>query len=79
MIIHVKLFATLLQKVPDAKSGIPFDVELVEGATIADLVRFLSIPDEEVKITFVNGLICPDHHILYPGDQVGIFPPVGGG
>ena len=31
------------------------------------------------KITFVNGIVQPLDWILAAGDDVGIFPPIGGG
>ena len=79
MHVQVKVFATLVRCVPGVKSGVPFDVELPEGAFLGDLVKRLNLPDNEVKIVFVNGRTqCLDFR-LRPGDEVGIFPPVGGG
>jgi len=52
---------------------------LPEGATIADLIHHLNLPAEEVKLAFVNGRARPEDWRLEPGDEVGIFPPVGGG
>ena len=77
--VHVKLFATLRRARPDVPLGQPFDVELPEGATVADLIRELELPDKEVKLIFVNALFRDRDHVLADGDEVGIFPPVGGG
>jgi molybdopterin converting factor small subunit len=77
--VHVKLFATLRRYRPGLGLGEAFPVELQEGATVGDLVRQLDLPAEEVKIVFVNALFRDLDHILADGDELGIFPPVGGG
>lgn len=77
--VQVKLFATLRRARPDVPLGQPFPVELREGATTADLMRTLELPEEEVKLIFVNGRSREPDHVLSDGDEVGIFPPVGGG
>jgi sulfur-carrier protein len=79
MIIQVKLYASLRRFAADGKAGIPFEVDIDEGACLQDLVDCLSIPAGETKIAFVNGLVQDWDWELTPGDQVGIFPPVGGG
>jgi molybdopterin synthase sulfur carrier subunit len=79
MHIQVKLFATLVRCIPGVKSGVPFDVELPDGASISYLVKQLNLPENEVKVAFVNGRTHTLDFLLRPGDEVGIFPPVGGG
>ncbi len=80
MKVKVKLFATLTAFAPHGeKAGEPFIVELPEGSDIDDLWRELGIPPEEVKVSFVSGVARSRHYILHDGDEVGIFPPVGGG
>ena len=77
--VHVKLFATLRHYRPGLGLGEAFPVEVSEGATVGDLVRQLGLPAEEVKIVFVNALFRDLDYVLADGDEVGIFPPVGGG
>ncbi len=79
MRVRVKLFATLRRYVEGAATGIPFDVDLSDGATIADLIKQLNLPAEEVKVAFVNARARPEDWRLEPDDEVGIFPPIGGG
>lgn len=79
MRVQVKVFATLVPHVPNAVSAVPFAVELAEGATIDDLVAQLKLPREDVKLVFVNGQARTPEWVLQPGDELGIFPPVGGG
>jgi molybdopterin converting factor small subunit len=77
--VHTKLFATLRQYRPGLGIGEAFAVELPQGATVGDLVRELGLPQEEVKLVFVNAHYREVEHVLADGDEVGIFPPVGGG
>ncbi|MBC7265123.1 MAG: MoaD/ThiS family protein [Chloroflexi bacterium] len=79
MRVRVKLFATLNRYVEGVRSGTPFEVELPDGATVGDLVNHLNLPREEVKVAFVEGRARPMDWPLKPGDEVGVFPPVGGG
>lgn len=80
MRLRVKLFATLAQFSPvDGLPGTPFEVELPDGASIGDVFRQIGIAEELVKITFVNGIVQTADFVLAPGDDIGIFPPIGGG
>lgn len=80
MHLRVKLFATLAALAPvKGLPGTPFELDLPDGSCLEDLVRRLRLPDDQVKITFVNGIIQSLDWPLSDGDDVGIFPPVGGG
>ena len=83
MIVRAKLFATLRRYAPNAsagaQAGTPFEMDVPDGATLADLVKRLALPADQVKVAFVNGRARPDEWRLEPGDEIGIFPPVGGG
>jgi len=79
MQVRVKLFATLGRYALNGLAGIPFEMELSEGATLGDVVNRLDLPSEEVKVFFVNGRARPKDWILRPGDEVGIFPLIAGG
>lgn len=79
MHITVKLFASLARFAPGGLPGTPFEISLPASAIVQDVVDQLGIPPEETKVTFVNGLIRELDWILKQGDEVGIFPPIGGG
>ncbi|MGQ9492648.1 MAG: MoaD/ThiS family protein [Anaerolineae bacterium] len=79
MRVRVKLYASLSQHRADVSPGQPLEMELPDEATVGDLVNRLKLPQEEVRVAFVNGRA---RHMSWPlqnGDEVGIFPPVGGG
>jgi molybdopterin converting factor small subunit len=79
MIVHVKLFATLRRHYPDLGIGESMPVDLPDGATTEQLIEYLHLPVEQIKIVFVNNIVQREPCVLHDGDQVGIFPPVGGG
>jgi molybdopterin converting factor small subunit len=79
MIIKVKLFATLRKYMPDLKLGGSKDVQIDPGTTIEELYKNLGIPIEEIKLAYVNGIYREPEYILNDGDEIGIFPPIGGG
>jgi sulfur-carrier protein len=55
------------------------EIEIEDGQTIQQVLQGLAIPVEQTRILMVNGraasLECP----LQPGDQLGVFPAIGGG
>ena len=79
MIVRVKLFTALADYVPDIRSGESFKVKVQDKATLSDLLTQLKLPQEEAKLLFVNGLSKSPDHLLQNNDEVGIFPPIGGG
>ncbi len=79
MQIRVKLFATLGRFALNGTPGVPFEMELSEGATIDEVVNELKLPREEVKVFFVNGRARPVDWVLKQDDEVGIFPLIAGG
>jgi molybdopterin synthase sulfur carrier subunit len=79
MKIQLKLYGNLRHLSPGGQAGTPMHIELPDGANLQDLVDHLKIPAEETKVAFVNGIVQVWAYELKPGDQVGIFPPVGGG
>jgi molybdopterin converting factor small subunit len=77
--VEVRLFATLRRQFPHLGVGEAMSVELPDDATVGRLVRELELPEEQVKVVFVNGTVRKEDYGLTDGDEVGIFPPVGGG
>jgi len=79
MRVTVKLFATLSQYGHGKRAGAPIEVELPARSTLRDLSSQLKIPPEATRVAFVNGIIQEPDCKLKEGDQVGMFPPIGGG
>ena len=75
MRISVKCYATLRSYQPDSSQLFP----LSDGSTLADLLKQLDLPSDEVKVAFVNGKHAALDRCLEDGDHVALFPAVGGG
>ena len=74
MRIEARLFATLREG-----RGKVLELELDEGATVADLASRLAIARADVAILLVGGRDADFGRALSDGEVVSIFPPVGGG
>lgn len=70
----IKLFATLRKGRFDV-SGL----DLADGTTISELIRMLNIEKRDAAIIFINGVHGDYDSVIRPGDEVAIFPPIGGG
>jgi sulfur carrier protein ThiS len=83
MKVTLKLYATLRDYLPSHEGGPQAILELPEQATLADALAELAVPVALAHIVLING-----HHVLRPdiaerelhdGDQVAVFPAIGGG
>ena len=88
MKVYVKLYADLVHRLRDSVSasknetfaaGVPFETELTEKSTVADLLAYLKLTKKDAVIVFINGRTRSRDHELAAGDSAGIFPPIGGG
>jgi sulfur-carrier protein len=88
MQVIVRLYATLAHRVAEPiraqqpegiGPGTPITLDLPEGSTLADLAVHLALSQDQVKLIFVNGRSRELEDRLQPGDEVGLFPPIGGG
>lgn len=81
MNITVRLFAGLKceNKELACNGENDFKIELTEELNLEELLNLLGIPTDLAKIVFVNGLLQPLTYTITDGDEVSIFPPVGGG
>jgi molybdopterin converting factor small subunit len=88
MKIYVKLFANLVQKVTKnckapniqgMRAGALIEIELPKDSTVVDLLTFLTLEKDRAIIAYVDGRLQNSDYHLGEGDQVGIFPPLGGG
>ena len=70
----IKLFATL-QK---GRFNIS-ELELHDGTSISELIKILKIDEKDAAIIFINGIHGDMNSVIKEGDDVAIFPPIGGG
>lgn len=74
MNVKVKLFATLRNGRFDIS-----DFNLKDGMLISELLEMLKIEQNEAAIIFINGIHGDYDSVMKQGDEVAIFPPIGGG
>ena len=76
MKVHVRLFAALREQAGSAR----LEIELPDGAAVADVWRELPLGDEPSGLLFaVNRAYADRSRALAHGDEVAIIPPVSGG
>lgn len=56
------------------------EVDLTGPTTLPDILQRLGIPPAEVHLAAVNGqAVEPAEAMIHPGDEIRLFPPIGGG
>ncbi len=73
--ITIKLFASLKRFLPASSENYPID----SGITVKTLLEELCVPEDEVRLVFIDGVKHDLAAVLKGGERVGIFPAVGGG
>ena len=73
--IQLQLFASLKKFMPPAADNYAIE----SGITVGRLIKQLDVPQDQIKLVFVDGVKTELTTILSGGERVGIFPPVGGG
>jgi sulfur carrier protein ThiS len=79
MQIELKLYATLSRYMPEAVKNAGNRIEVADGTTVGDLMQQLDVPEDQVKLIFINGTHADRESRLRDGCRLGVFPPVGGG
>lgn len=77
--VEVRLYATLRKYSPETGIGGSMILQVPEGTRLSDLLARLGVPQDEVKMAFVNNRPQDDGYQLHDGDRVALFPPVAGG
>jgi molybdopterin converting factor small subunit len=74
--VTVNLYAGLRTFIDDKPS---VDVDVEPGTTIARILDRLEVPAEKTRIIFLNNRAADLTDSIEPGDQLSIFPAIGGG
>ena len=74
--VQVNLYAALREYVGRAPS---VDVEIAAGQTIRQVLEQLGVPLEKARIIFINHRAASADDSLQGGEQIGVFPAIGGG
>ncbi len=75
--ITVKLFAGLESRTPERRASYTFAPS--DAATVGDVAERLGLEPGATGIVLVNGLHARADQALAAGDEVSLFPPLGGG
>ena len=75
--INVKLFAGLERRTTRRRSRCT--LPLADAPTVAAVAAWLGLEAGAAGIALVNGVHAADDQLLDPGDEVSLFPPLGGG
>jgi molybdopterin converting factor small subunit len=88
MTINLKVYATLVQKLSDdfkdqfpggLKAGTIVKLDMPDGSDVHKLFQRLELSEKNGLLTFVNGRAQHRDYMLKEGDEIGLFPPIGGG
>jgi len=80
MIIEAKIFSTLRHHLPNSPNHLDGDKwDIPEGATVAQALEMLNLPEKEVKILLINGRHADRESVLNEGDVFHVFPLMAGG
>ena len=83
MKIRIKLYALLGTYLPPGAKQNEADIDVDEGATVADVIRGLKLPAQSCHLVLVNGVyVGPEERaerVLAEGEALAIWPPVAGG
>jgi sulfur carrier protein ThiS len=79
MKLKVMLFGHLARLLPPGTSGNAMSVDFEEGATIADILDVLGVPQEGRSYVQLNGSREDSSTTLADGDELRVIVPLGGG
>jgi molybdopterin synthase sulfur carrier subunit len=75
--ISVRLFAGLELRAREPRTAYEFDPR--EAATVAAVTKALGLAPGAAGLVLVNGVHAAASQALVSGDEVALFPPLGGG
>jgi sulfur carrier protein ThiS len=80
MIIEVKIFSSLSHYIPNSDRCLNGDKwDISEGATVAQVLEMLNLPEEEALILIINGHHVDRDRVLNEGDVLHVMPQIAGG
>ncbi|MFO1339135.1 MAG: MoaD/ThiS family protein [Burkholderiaceae bacterium] len=84
MRITFKLYASLTSYLPpERQPGNAVEIDVAEGATVAEVIAPFNLPMKLVHLVLINGHYVPPEQragrALLPGDVLAIWPPIAGG
>jgi molybdopterin converting factor small subunit len=79
MRVTIRLNASLRRYIPEGSEGSPFSFEVDDGATVAQVMKRLGVPDRQAQMVTVEGEQADADTVLEEGQELSLFPPLAGG
>jgi sulfur carrier protein ThiS len=79
MSLHVEVSSYLRKFLPNYNPEEGLILDFRPGMTVAQMIKDLGIPEEQVQLIMVNRMAVKPDHVLKEGDLVGLFPILDGG
>jgi sulfur carrier protein ThiS len=79
MKITVKLFGDLKRRFPEYDQHLGLNIDIPEGAKVADLLALLGIATSPAATVIMEGRVLRSEEGLSPGSLLNIFPVMYGG
>lgn len=79
MALKILLAATLRSCLEGYDPMAGYELTIEEGLSVRELVRRLGLPEDQIKLVMVNGVVSKWDVMLQGNERVALFPPVGGG
>ncbi|MGD9161875.1 MAG: MoaD/ThiS family protein [Desulfobacteraceae bacterium] len=77
--MKIKLFGALGLKLPQLASPEGVEIELPDGSTAGDLLKYLKIPDDWGPAVTIDSRLLKHEDLIRDGAEVRIFQAVHGG
>ncbi len=83
MKVIVKLFATLIDYLPDGSHGNQVAVDVDDHASVGEILERFRLPEQLTHLVLINGnYVAPaarPTRRLNDGDHLAVWPPIAGG
>lgn len=79
MQVFLRLFGTLPSHYPGDYPPTGLDLETVQNISVAELIEFVELPQEQVAIVTINGMLAKAADIIPVKAVVKFFQPLHGG
>ncbi|MFC1868459.1 MoaD/ThiS family protein [Thermodesulfobacteriota bacterium] len=80
MIVTIKLFPSLHGCTPPNEQRLENDKwDMPEDCSIAKALEILKLSEPEAKLFFLNNEKAEKDQVMREGDELQVYPPIGGG
>ncbi|WP_448589998.1 MoaD/ThiS family protein [Thermodesulfobium sp.] len=77
--ITVALYAGLKARALAYQGASEFEMEVPEGSKVADVIKLLELPEEDIANIFVDRTLKDKEYLIKDGQRLAFFPLIAGG